>query len=221
MPEPDRRSPLFKSHPWHGVSIGAAAPALVTCYIEIVPTDVVKYEIDKATGHLKLDRPQKFSNICPSLYGFVPQTLCGERVAAICEQRTARRGLFGDGDPMDICVLTEKPISHGDILVEAVPIGGLRMIDNLQVDDKIISVLRNDSVYGGWNDIAQCSLTWIERLKHYFLTYKDVPGAGHRACEIAEVYGRDEAHEAIRASREDYRRRYAELEAQVAQEPGP
>src|SRR5438552_2654211 len=67
---------VFKSHPWHGVPIGPEAPAVVTAYIEIVPTDTVKYEMDKQSGYLKVDRPQKFSNICPTLYGLIPQTLC-------------------------------------------------------------------------------------------------------------------------------------------------
>src|SRR6478752_5159470 len=93
-------SRLFKSHPWHGVSLGKDAPALVTAYIEIVPTDTVKYELDKATGHLKIDRPQKFSSVCPTLYGFLPQTYCGERVADASRQRTGRPDIVGDGDPM-------------------------------------------------------------------------------------------------------------------------
>src|SRR4029453_15855760 len=88
-------SRLFKSHPWHGVSLGKKAPALGTCYIEIVPTDTVKYELDKATGHLKIDRPQKFSSVCPTLYGFLPQTYCGERVAEAGCQRVGRAEFVG------------------------------------------------------------------------------------------------------------------------------
>jgi inorganic pyrophosphatase len=195
---------LFKSHPWHGVSIGSEAPARVTCYIEIVPTDAVKYEIDKTTGYLKVDRPQKFSNICPTLYGLIPQTYCGEQVAG--------PGLTGDGDPLDVCVLSEKPFSHGDILVEAIPVGGLRMIDRGQADDKIIAVLKDDAVYGGWRDLDDCPGSVVDRLKHYFLTYKEAPGAEKRACEIAAVYGRDGAHDVIRKSQADYRARYGDLE---------
>ena len=108
-------SQLFKRHPWHGVSIGAEAPALVTCYIEIVPTDTVKYELDKTTGHLKIDRPQKYSSVCPTLYGLLPQTYCGERVAEACRQRTGRPNIVGDGDPLDICVLVgaaDQPRRH-------------------------------------------------------------------------------------------------------------
>jgi hypothetical protein len=64
----------YKSHPWHGVDIGNKAPDILTCYIEMVPTDTVKYEVDKKSGYLKLDRPQKYSNVVPALYGFIPQT---------------------------------------------------------------------------------------------------------------------------------------------------
>ena len=95
----------FRPHPWHGVDIGAHAPERLTVYVEIVPTDTVKYEIDKASGYLKVDRPQKFSNVCPTLYGFIPQTYCGERVGALCSERTGvpTRYLFltGEGGALD------------------------------------------------------------------------------------------------------------------------
>jgi inorganic pyrophosphatase len=128
-----------------------------------VPTDTVKYELDKATGHLKIDRPQKYSSVCPTLYGLLPQTICGDRVADACRQRTGRMDIVGDGDPLDICVLSERPISHGDILLRAVPIGGLRMIDHNQADDKIIGVLKDDPAYGDWTDIYQCPPSFIDR----------------------------------------------------------
>ena len=128
---------LFKAHPWHGVHIGDHVPNMLTTYIEIVPSDTVKYELDKFSGHLKVDRPQAYSNVCPTLYGLVPQTYCMEQVAAFCEEKTGRTGITGDGDPLDICVLSEKVFPRGDILMEAVPIGGLRMIDNDEADDKI------------------------------------------------------------------------------------
>ena len=128
---------IIKSHPWHGVLIGNNSPEIVTAYIEIVPTDTVKYEIDKASGYLKVDRPQKYSNVCPTLYGFIPQTLCDVNTAEICFQKTGKAGIVGDGDPLDICVLTEKTITHSDILMQAVPIGGFRMLDGNEADDKI------------------------------------------------------------------------------------
>lgn len=194
----------FRAHPWHGVDIGPDAPAAVTAFIEIVASDTVKYEIDKETGLLKVDRPQRFSNICPTLYGFLPRTLCAERVGAFCNEKTGRSGIIGDGDPMDICVLSEKSLPRGDVLVQAVPIGGLRMIDTHQADDKIIAVMREDAVYGHLTDIRQCPAAVIERLRHYFLTYKQAPGSPERIVEITHVYGVNEAHEAIRRSQADY-----------------
>jgi inorganic pyrophosphatase len=204
-----------KSHPWHGVDIGEEAPCIVTVYIEIVPTDTVKYELDKKSGHLRVDRPQRFSNVCPTLYGFIPQTYCGESVAALSAGRTNRPGLVGDQDPLDICVLTEKSITHGDILLQAIPIGGLCMIDGDEADDKIVAVLKGDAVHEHWTDIKACPVHFVERLMHYFLTYKDAPGSQKKNCEITHVYGREEAHEVIRRSQHDYAVTYGQLQAQL------
>ena len=99
---------LFQAHPWHGVAPGEDAPNVLNAYIEIVPTDAVKYELDKPSGHLRVDRPQRFSSLCPTLYGFIPQTFCGDSVGELCGERVGLTGIKGDGDPMDICVLTEK-----------------------------------------------------------------------------------------------------------------
>lgn len=202
----------LKAHPWHGVLIGDNYPDVVTTYIEIVPTDTVKYEIDKYSGYLKVDRPQKYSNICPTPYGFIPQTFCGEKVAEFCMQKTGRTGIKGDSDPLDICVLTEKEITHSDILLKAVPIGGLRMIDGNEADDKIIAVMQGDGIFGGWKDITDSPVMLVDRLKHYFLTYKDVPGNDKRNCEVTHVYGADEAKEIIRLSYEDYLAQYSDLD---------
>ncbi len=89
---------LYKPHPWHGVSPGDDVPSILQCFVEVVPSDTVKYEVDKISGYLKLDRPQKYSNVCPALYGFVPQTLCADRIAEFSSQKTGRK-LEGDGDP--------------------------------------------------------------------------------------------------------------------------
>jgi inorganic pyrophosphatase len=198
----------FRLHPWHGVGIGTQAPRVVTTYIEIVPTDTVKYEVDKHSGILRVDRPQTYSNVCPTLYGFVPQTYCAERVGAFCDERTRRKGIQGDGDPLDICVLTEKSFSHGDILLESIPIGGLRMIDKQQADDKIIAVLKGDAVYGRIDNIDGLPSTLIDRLRHYFLTYKQSPDRADHVVEISDVYGRADALEVIRRSYADYYAHY-------------
>ncbi len=193
----------FKSHPWHGVDIGDHAPALVTAYIEITPSDTVKYEIDKASGILKVDRPQLFSNVVPALYGFIPQTYCKEEVAALCMAQTGLTEIEGDGDPLDILVLTEHRIVRGDILVQAIPIGGLKMIDNHQADDKIIAVLQKDAMYDHIEDLFQLPESILQRLKHYFLTYKLFPGKT-QPVEIPHIYGREEALNVIEASMRDY-----------------
>jgi inorganic pyrophosphatase len=203
---------LFRAHPWHGVPIGPEAPAKVNTYIEIVPTDTVKYELDKVTGLLRIDRPQLYSNVCPALYGLIPQTFCGERVGAYCAERAGLPGVRGDQDPLDVCVLTEKALSHGDILLRSRPVGGLRMIDNAEADDKILAVMEGDAAYGSIKDVSECPEPLVERLKHYFLTYKDVPGSPRDHCKITHVYGRDEAHEVIRRSHEDYRVRFGSIE---------
>ncbi len=207
---------LMHAHPWHGVSIGEDAPKLVNTYIETVPSDTVKYEIDKFSGFLKVNRPQKYSSICPTLYGFIPQTYCSESVAQLSKERTGRASVTGDGDPLDICVLTEKVISHGNILVRAMPIGGFRMIDQGQADDKIIAVMQGDGLYSQWQNIEDCPRAFIDRLKHYFLTYKDLPGSQERICEITHVYGREEALEVIKRSRADYQKRFAKIEEIMA-----
>jgi len=202
---------MFQAHPWHGVLPGEKAPERVTAYVEIVPTDTVKYELDKATGHLKIDRPQRYSSICPTLYGFVPQTYCGEEVAKRCAVRTrSSEAIIGDGDPLDICILTEKVIPSGSFLAQVVPIGGLRMIDGEEADDKIIAVLESDLMYGPIKDVSKCPPGIVERLEHYFLSYKQLPLASLRKTTIAEVYDRAEAHEVIKASVTDYRNKFGD-----------
>jgi len=200
----------YQSHPWHGVEIGPDAPQIVTAFIEIVPSDTVKYEVDKKSGWLKVDRPQQFSNIVPALYGFIPQTLCDIEVGKFCMEKTGRKDMLGDQDPMDILVLEEKIIQNGAILLQAIPIGGIRMIDRNEADDKIISVMKGDVVYGNLTDISELNESILDRLKHYFLTYKDMPGSGEkRKVEIDSVYGKEEAYEVIRRSMTDYKNRFA------------
>jgi inorganic pyrophosphatase len=198
--------PLYRAHPWHGIPIGDDAPVVVTCYIEIVPTDTVKFEVDKASGILRLDRPQKYSNHCPSLYGFIPQTYCGDGVGALCGKAIKKKGIKGDGDPIDICVLTDRPILHGDILVRARPIGGIRLLDRSEADDKIVAVLEGDDVYGKIKNLSEAPAGVIDRLKHYFLTYKQIPGSRAAApVKVTDLYDTKVAHAVIRQSMKDYR----------------
>jgi inorganic pyrophosphatase len=199
---------ISKPHPWHGIPIGKDVPNKVTAFIEMVPSDTCKYEIDKETGYLMIDRPQKFSNIIPALYGFIPQTYCGEKVAKFCAEKIGR-DLDGDLDPLDICVFTEREVPHGDILVNARIIGGMRMIDGGEADDKIIAVLDQDEVYD-FDDIKDAPERLINRLKHYFLTYKQIPGEEDAQCEITHIYGAQEAKKVIELSMEDYNDLYPE-----------
>jgi inorganic pyrophosphatase len=194
-----------KAHPWHGIDIGDTAPEVFTAFIEMVPTDTVKYEVDKETGYLTIDRPQKYSSILPALYGFIPQTHCGYRVAEKCIEVLGRPEIVGDGDPLDVCILTEKEITHGDILVQARPIGGFRMLDGNEADDKIIAVMIGDAVYGEYRDITDAPKAVLERLRHYFLTYKDMPGDEKGRCEITHTYDAAEAKDVITRATADYR----------------
>ena len=170
----------------------------------------MKYEVDKVTGYLKIDRPQKYSNVVPALYGFIPQTYSGDRVAEYCMEKSGKKDIKGDGDPIDICILTEKEIVHGDILVKAKPIGGFRMIDGNESDDKLVAVLNNDAMYHMFKDISELPDQVVDRLKHYFLTYKDLPG-NPRDVEVTHVFGKDEAQEVIKRSIEDYQQKFEKL----------
>jgi len=187
----------WRPHPWHGISPGPDAPAIVQAYIEITPFDVVKYEIDKVNGLLRVDRPQRSSSSPPSLYGFIPRTLCGRRTGALTPGASG-----GDGDPLDICVLSERLINARDILVKAKVIGGLTMLDNNEADDKIVAVLTSDLVWGEVDDLARLPAVLVERLRHYFSTYKLLPGAVPLAIT---PYPKARAHEVIEAALRDYR----------------
>ncbi|MGM0666426.1 MAG: inorganic pyrophosphatase [Bacteroidota bacterium] len=205
----------YKSHPWHGIDIGDNAPEVVTCFIEMVPTDTVKYEVDKVSGYLRIDRPQKYSNVVPALYGFLPLTYSGEKVAEYCREKTGIDSVIGDKDPVDICVLTEKQITHGNILVRARPIGGFRMLDGIEADDKLIAVLHNDALYASFKDISDLPEVVVNRLKHYFLTYKDLPG-NEADVRITHTYGAGEAREVINRAMDDYRRKFEPLNDAVS-----
>jgi inorganic pyrophosphatase len=206
----DAMSKRFVSHPWHGIETGEKSPAIVNAYIEIVPADGIKYEIDKASGHIMVDRPQKLSNHMPCLYGFVPKTYCDVKVAEFANEKTGRTDIEGDGDPLDICVLSERTFLHPNILCEAKVIGGFRMLDGGEADDKIIAVLKGDQAYGQMEDISEMPKLVIDRVRHFFLTYKDLDG-GAKNVEITHVYGREEAFEVIKRSSEDYDAKYGNV----------
>ena len=211
----DAMSKRFTSHPWHGIELGEKSPALVNAFIEIIPSDSIKYEIDKASGYIMVDRPQKLSNHMPCLYGFIPQTYCDTEVAAFANEKTGRTNIVGDGDPLDICVLSERSFNHGNILCEAKVIGAIRMFDGGEADDKIIAVLKGDQAYGEINDLSEMPKLVVDRVRHFFLTYKDLDG-GAKNVEITHVYGRDEAFQVIEKANNDYKAKFGSADENLA-----
>lgn len=170
----------------------------MTAYIEITPFDLIKYELDKPTGYIKVDRPQRTSSSPPTLYGFIPRTYCAERVADLCPS-----AVRGDGDPLDICVISERAIDRADITLTATVVGGLQMLDGDEADDKIIAVLARDPVWGGVSDVSELPAALVDRLAHYFETYKLVPGEPAE-IKITERYGATRAALVVVAAMDDY-----------------
>jgi inorganic pyrophosphatase len=188
----------WRPHPWHGLPVGIDPPQIVHAYIEITPFDLVKYEVDKSTGYMKVDRPQRTSSQPPTLYGFIPQTYCGRRVGEMSAK--AKRG---DGDPMDICVFSERQITKSEVILNVRVVGGIQMIDHEEADDKIIAVLLQDGLWGKVTDVTELPGALIDRLTHYFLTYKRLPGDELHVV-IEEIYGREKALKVVEASIKDY-----------------
>lgn len=195
----------WRPHPWHGLEAGPNPPEIVQAWIEITPFDLVKYEVDKATGFLRVDRPQLTSSSPPTLYGFIPRTYCGDRVGALTKE-----GGRGDGDPLDICVFSERPINKSEVLLTARVVGGIRAIDHGEADDKIIAVLDKDPVWGEVRSVTELPKALVERLRHYFGTYKLVVGEPP-AMVIESVYDREQACRVVQAALDDYEDTFAAL----------
>ena len=140
-------------HPWHGASYGNKAPAIVNGLIEIPQGSRTKYEIDKATGLLKLDRVIYSSFHYPVNYGFIPQTL------------------GHDGDPLDILVLCSQSI-QSLCLVQATVIGNMQMIDSGEKDDKIIAVATKDPSVNHISSLEEMPRHFVNELRNYFEQYK-------------------------------------------------
>ncbi|MGF1450902.1 MAG: inorganic pyrophosphatase [Opitutales bacterium] len=193
----------YRPHPWHGIEPGPEAPGAVNVYVEITPFDLIKYELDPHYGFLRVDRPQRNSSLPPAVYGIVPQTLCGDRVARFCPEAEA-----GDEDPLDICVLSEHEINRSEVLLTARVVGGIRTRDNGKSDEKIIGILDGDLAWGGVKDMANLPSYMVNRLWHYFSTYKQEPGKKSKV-DVLGTYGAGEATAIVQASIEDYRERFA------------
>lgn len=197
-------SPFYRwrPHPWHGLDAGPMPPKVVHGYIEITPFDLVKYEIDKETGYLRVDRPQQTSSLPPTLYGFIPRTYCGPRIAELMPDAQQ-----GDGDPLDICVISERPITRSEVILNARVVGGFPMLDGGEADDKIIAVLENDTCWRHVEDVSELPKILVERLRHFFSTYKLIPGQESQVS-IAAEYGREHAEKVIEAAMADYQEEY-------------
>jgi inorganic pyrophosphatase len=174
-------------HPWHGAHYGKGAPAIVTGLIEIPQGSRAKYEIDKETGLLKLDRVIYSSFHYPINYGFIPQT-------------------FGqDGDPLDICILSSQSIQPL-CLVEATVIGNMQMIDSGEADDKIIAVAAKDPSVNYISDIDELPRHFFNELRNYFEQYKVLE---NKQVEIREFQNKNTAYEVINEAIELYKQKFA------------
>lgn len=166
---------MYVLHPWHGAHFGKKAPEIVNALIEIPQGSRAKYEIDKATGLLKLDRVVYSSFHYPINYGFIPQTL-GE-----------------DNDPLDILVMCGESIQPL-CLVEATVIGNMQMIDNGEKDDKIIAVATKDPTVNHFTNVNELPKHFIAVLRNYFENYKVLE---NKVVEIDEFQDKDAAYGVI------------------------
>lgn len=166
---------MTSKNPWHDVSIGSHMPDVVNAIVEIPKDSKVKYELDKESGLLKLDRFLYSAVHYPGDYGFIPQTL------------------WEDGDPLDIIILTGRPV-YPMTLAETRPIGVLRMIDDGEKDDKIIAVYNHDPRFAEIEGMKDVPKHIIAELKHFFETYKQLQG---KHCKILEILDKKDAHKSI------------------------
>jgi inorganic pyrophosphatase len=175
-------------HPWHGAHYGKGVPEKVNALIEIPQGSRTKYEIDKETGLLIMDRVIHSSFHYPVNYGFIPQTL----------------GL--DGDPLDILVLCSQTIQPL-CLVEATVIGNMQMIDSGEEDDKIIAVATNDPSVNHIHDISELPRHFFNELKHYFEEYKVLE---NKEVRIDNFQNKEEAFGIIKNAIDLYKKKFEE-----------
>lgn len=171
-------------HPWHQVSHGENAPEIVNGIIEIPKNTRAKYELDKESGMLKMDRVLYSSMYYPANYGFIPQTYCDDK------------------DPLDIVVLSQVTIVPMCI-VEARIIGVMQMLDNGEKDDKIIAVAENDMSVNHLRDIDELPQHFFRELKNFFEDYKKLE---NKTVEVEEFQNADKAREIMLKSMEDYQK---------------
>jgi inorganic pyrophosphatase len=171
-------------HPWHDVSYGKSAPKMVTAIIEVPKGSKSKYELDKDSGLIRLDRILFSSVVYPANYGFIPQTYCGDR------------------DPLDILVLSQEaaiPLC----LMRAKPIGVMKMLDQGESDDKIIAVHVDDPEYNFYNSIEELSPHRMREVKRFFEDYKVLE---KKTVKVKNFLGVKEAFKIINDSIQQYQR---------------
>ena len=171
------------NNPWHKVKIGNNAPDIVNGIIEIPKNTRAKYELDKDSGLLVMDRVLYSSFVYPANYGFIPQTYCDDK------------------DPLDILILTQITVVPMCI-VSAKVIGVMRMIDNGELDDKIIAVAENDMSVSHINDISELPAHFFKELQNFFEDYKKLE---NKTVKIEQFQDANIAKEIIKQSIEDYK----------------
>jgi inorganic pyrophosphatase len=202
----------FRPHPWHGLEVGPEPPQILNACIEITPFDLVKYEVDKVSGISAWIGPNA------PRHSTRPCTASSRARTATNVSGSLPRGR--NGDPLDICLLSERAITRNEIIVPCRVIGGLQMIDRGEADDKIVGVLEDDYVWGAARDVSDVPSVLVERLQHYFLTYKLVPGR-RAQVRVAGVYGRHHALQVVRAAMADYEAAFPARAASAARQPHP
>ena len=197
----------YKSHPWHGVFIGKDAPENVTAFIEVVPTDTVKYEIDKENGTFALTVLKNIRTWFLPYMDLFPRLTVASRLEDSVWKKQEKPESGETATQLIFACLPKKLLHTAIFWLMPAQLAGFRMIDGNEADDKIIAVLTNDVVYSEYKDLSDLPDIVVERLKHYFLTYKDMPGkASH--TEITHIYGVSEALEVIKCSISDYHQRF-------------
>ena len=177
---------LTVSHPWHGIPTGDHAPRVVNAIIEIPQGSRAKYEIDKDSGMLRLDRIIYSSFYYPCNYGFIPRTY------------------GGDKDPLDILVITSQPV-QALCLMDAKVVGVMRMIDNGEADDKIIAVATEDPTVNHFTNVNELPKHFIAVLKNYFENYKVLE---NKVVEIDEFQDKEAAYKVITTAIEHYKEKF-------------
>lgn len=197
-----KRYSRARPHPWHGIEPHERSPELINVFIEITRFDIIKYEVDPRYGYLRVDRPQRNSSLPPSLYGMIPQTLAGPKVASFNPDADE-----GDGDALDVCVLSGHDIDRSEVLLTARVIGGISTTDQGKADEKIIAVLANDLHWGDAEDMGDVPSYLTDQLMHYFRNYKIEPKK-ENPVKVGKSYSADRAKKVIEASIADYKEAY-------------